>query len=165
MVQGPLMDLPEPPEAERCVTVLAVSPHVEDHVHLAAIFGHSNWRISNAFGCREAIDFVSNNRVAVLISENVLPDGDWKKLLESLSSLHLPPLLIVAARHATDSLWAEALNLGAYDVLSKPFDRAEVARIVSLAWLYWREQMVQSRNGRAAMPASTSLFVLPSGSI
>ena len=32
------------------------------------------------------------------------------------------------------------LNLGAYDVLSKPFDRAEVLRIISLAWLHWKEE-------------------------
>ena len=35
-------------------------------------------------------------------------------------------------------LWAEALNLGAYDVLAKPFDAAEVTARVSLAVLYWR---------------------------
>jgi hypothetical protein len=32
------------------------------------------------------------------------------------------------------------LNIGAYDVLAKPFDRKEVIRILSLAWLHWRDQ-------------------------
>jgi CheY-like chemotaxis protein len=38
-----------------------------------------------------------------------------------------PPMLIVTSRLADDYLWAEALNLGAYDVLAKPFDASEVS--------------------------------------
>ena len=35
---------------------------------------------------------------------------------------------------------AEALNLGAYDVLAQPFDGMEVSRIVNLARLRWEER-------------------------
>jgi hypothetical protein len=34
-------------------------------------------------------------------------------------------------------LWAEVLNLGGYDVLLKPFDRAEVVRVAGMAWRCW----------------------------
>jgi CheY-like chemotaxis protein len=46
-------------------------------------------------------------------------------------------MLIVASRTADEYLWAEALNLGAYDVLSKPYRPAEVVRVLSMAWLQW----------------------------
>jgi DNA-binding response OmpR family regulator len=52
----------------------------------------------------------------------------------------MPPLLIVASRTADEYLWAEALNLGAYDVLSKPYHPAEVIRVLSMAWLHWRNR-------------------------
>ena len=145
-----LKNLPEPAEVERRVTVLAVSPRAADHERLAAIFGHSNWSFFRALSCREAIEFLRDHRVAVLICESALPDGDWKRLLQSLCSLPAPPLLIVTARDAPETLWAEALNLGAYDVLSQPFDRVEVTRLVSLAWLHWRDEMVQTRSRKAA---------------
>jgi hypothetical protein len=32
------------------------------------------------------------------------------------------------------------LNIGASDVLAKPFDRKEVIRIFSLVWLHWHDQ-------------------------
>ena len=48
-----------------------------------------------------------------------------------------PPSLIVASRLADDRLWADALTLGAFDVLAKPFERMEVVRSVSSAWLDW----------------------------
>jgi DNA-binding response OmpR family regulator len=48
--------------------------------------------------------------------------------------------LIVTSRLADEKLWAEALNLGAYDVLAKPFDRQELVRTANLAWLHWRHR-------------------------
>jgi hypothetical protein len=45
-----------------------------------------------------------------------------------------PPLLIVPYRLADEYLWAEALNLGAFDVLAKSFDGNEVDRTLGLAW-------------------------------
>ena len=154
MKAGPYFNLPEVPPADRTVSVLAVSPYEEDHACLRMIFSHSNWKIFRAQDCREAMDFVSQNSVAVVVSERDLPDGDWRQLLELLSSLPAPPLLVVTARNADDSLWAEVLNLGAYDVLSKPLDRAEVTRIISLAWLHWKEELERARRRPVARSAS-----------
>jgi DNA-binding response OmpR family regulator len=55
-----------------------------------------------------------------------------------LSKLPDSPVLIVSSRTADERLWAEVLNLGAYDVLVKPFDPTEVSRVVGLAWLNWK---------------------------
>jgi DNA-binding response OmpR family regulator len=61
-------------------------------------------------------------------------------VLEELGHLPEAPLLIVTSRLADEHLWAEVLNLGGYDVLMKPFDRLEVLRVISLAWLHWKER-------------------------
>ena len=140
MTTGLSMDLSEIFAMDNTVSVLAVSPHEHDHACLRAILNHSNWRICRANGRHEAMSFLKRNRMAVLVCESDLPDGDWKDLFEALPSLKAPPLLVVASKRADDALWAEVLNLGAYDVLSKPFDRVEVTRIISLAWLHWKEQ-------------------------
>jgi hypothetical protein len=42
-----------------------------------------------------------------------------------------PPSFIVTSRLADERLWVEALNVGAYDVLVKPFDVAELKRVFS----------------------------------
>jgi DNA-binding response OmpR family regulator len=44
-----------------------------------------------------------------------------------------PPPLIVSSCVADDRLWAEVLNLGGYDLLTKPFLAAEVSRVVRMA--------------------------------
>ena len=63
--------------------------------------------------------------------------------------------LIVASRLADEGLWAEAMNLGAYDVLAKPFERKELVRSVSLAWLHWRHQHDVPTREVNAMQAAT----------
>jgi FixJ family two-component response regulator len=66
-----------------------------------------------------------------------LSPGSWKDVLDQVTILPDPPSLIVTSRLADERLWAEALNLGAYDVLAKPYDRTEVMRVVSGAWRAW----------------------------
>ena len=151
---GPFENLPKISPADKSVTVLAVSPFEEDHACLCGIFSHSNWKVYKAHDCHEAMDFLQKNRMAVLVCERDLPDGNWKNLLECLSRLPTPPLLVVTSHHADDSLWAEVLNLGAYDVLSKPFDRTEVTRIISLAWLHWKDEMTRSPQKPVARTAT-----------
>jgi DNA-binding response OmpR family regulator len=76
----------------------------------------------------------------VVVCESDLRPGTWKEVLEQLRTLPDPPFLIVTSKFADDRLWAEALNLGAYDVLAQPFDGMEVTRIVSIAWLRWENR-------------------------
>lgn len=68
-----------------------------------------------------------------------MPDSSWKSLLAALDQLPDRPLLVVTSRLADEHLWAEVLNLGGYDVLMKPFDPQEVVRVISLAWLRWKD--------------------------
>ena len=121
------------------VTVLAVSPSPSDHAALQAIFAHSRWRLYQAGSCAEAVSFLRARPIPVVIGEANLPDGTWRDLLREGASLPDPPRLIVTSNLADDRLWAEALNLGAYDVLAKPFLSAEVFRTISLAWREWKD--------------------------
>jgi DNA-binding response OmpR family regulator len=135
------------PGLEGTCTVLLASPYESDHVLLRHILGHSNWTLHGVGTCGAALTWLGSNRAGVLISRRQLPDATWKELLRSLGMLPDPPNLIVCSRLADDSLWAEVLNLGAYDLLLAPFEAEEVRRVVSLAWVDWNR-----RPRRAAPP-------------
>jgi DNA-binding NtrC family response regulator len=79
--------------------------------------------------------------VSVVVCERDLEGGTWIDLLSHVQVVARPPTMIVTSRLADDLLWAEALNLGAYDVLAKPFDRTELLRSVRLAWEHWRREV------------------------
>jgi DNA-binding response OmpR family regulator len=142
----------EPPEIETAattnVTVLCVSPDDADGAALECIFHESGWTVhtksERTLNARPTLDSASSvlrkSPVPIVVCEANLLPGTWREMLGCISLLPDPPLLIVSSRLADDYLWAEALNLGAYDVLSKPFDATEVIRIVSLAWRHWQDR-------------------------
>jgi DNA-binding response OmpR family regulator len=127
------------------VTLLSVGLIEEDHASLEGILRCSQcdlrptckWQLN---ACPTALAALRKVRVPVVVCESDLRPGTWKEVLEELSTLPDPPLLIVTSRLADERLWAEALNLGAYDVLAKPFDGMEVTRIVGMAWLRWKDR-------------------------
>jgi DNA-binding response OmpR family regulator len=137
------------------VSVLAVTPADDDQVLLEHVFSHSNWRLDRVRTCREALEFLGRTEVSVIICAAALPDASWKELLNEVKQQPAPPRVIVSSPIADDSLWAEVLDMGGYDVLGKPFDQREVIRVVSLAWRQWKHEREQA--GRDADdPAAAS---------
>lgn len=146
-------NLPDAVRPGEDITLLVLSPDNEDAADLRRIFHHRDWRV---VACRE---FSTSDRLlksaSIVLCERDLPDGNWKNVLNSLSSIDNPPLLIVMSRHADELLWAEVLNLGGYDVLQKPFETVEVMRVVSMARRQWLSQSLEespTTNATAAHP-------------
>lgn len=69
----------------------------------------------------------------VVLTEAALSDGNWLDVLHLVRESPKEPQVIVTDRQADARFWAEALNLGAYDLLAQPFYPAEVQRILSNA--------------------------------
>jgi len=125
--------------------VLSVSSNEEDHAALEQILtgpGQTNLKIKVEAGATLALALAVLGRIQIpiILVEQDLAPGSWRDLLEYSARLPAPPLLIVTSLLADEQLWAEALNLGAWDVLAKPFDAQEVCRVVEAAWHRWRHQ-------------------------
>jgi DNA-binding NtrC family response regulator len=122
------------------ITVLSVSPIRDDHDILGRVLNRKNWIIQRADSLASGVAKLRQNRAPVVISEQDLLPGTWREVWAEAARLPIPPFFIVTSRLADEYLWAEALNIGAYDVLAKPFDAVEVNHVVSLAWLNWKYQ-------------------------
>ena len=70
----------------------------------------------------------------VVVCERDLLSGSWRDLAGDLAAMPDPPFLIVSSQVADEQLWAEVLQVGAYDVLVKPFEPGEVRRVLTSAW-------------------------------
>jgi len=118
------------------LTIL-VSPDQEDYRSLSNILESNHWSVRGARSFREALQLLSDlQEPAVVACERELPDGDWKDVYQFIENLRNPPPLVVVSRHADESLWAEVLNVGGYDVLAKPFEEGEVQRVMTMARRY-----------------------------
>ena len=147
------------------VTLLSVGLIEEDHASLEGILQYfqcdlrpaCKWKLNACRTLASALKALRKVRVPVVVCESDLRPGTWREVLEKLSALPDPPFLIVTSRLADECLWAEALNLGAYDVLAKPFDVMEVTRIVSMAWLRWKSRYGTSSGARQAMAMASGV--------
>lgn len=128
-----------------CVPVLRhplvlISSRIQDHQSLRSIVRDSPWELQGAPTGRAGLDLIRRNRagIPVVICEHSIPDGGWRILLTELSKLEVGPSLIVSSPLADERLWAEVLNLGAFDLLlGAPFDADEVLRVTQSAWRAW----------------------------
>jgi DNA-binding response OmpR family regulator len=130
------------------LTVLAVLPAEEDRKSIERVLAHSKWKLTFARDFRESQAKLRRSVPGVVISDHDLSNGYcWKDLLQELGVLEDPPPLIVVTRLADDFLWAEVLNLGAHDLLAKPFDKRDVLHAVSTASRTARTNALCGRSG------------------
>lgn len=115
-------------------TILAVLPVGEDRRALEETLEGAGCRLQFVRSLQEVQAALGECAVAVVISDTGLPGGHgWKDVLAVLQLLPCPPPLIVADRLADERLWAEVLNLGGYDLLTKPLQPAELRHTVRMA--------------------------------
>ena len=123
----------KPERLERFVCALLVGAYERDRQLLREIFKNSGWRLFESDDRNCALSFLAKHPIHVVVTETDVPGWNWKKVLVDLRGMDQPPQLVVTSRHADDRLWAEALNVGAYDVLSQPLERSEVERVIESA--------------------------------
>jgi DNA-binding NtrC family response regulator len=155
-------------DARTPVTVLAVLPSSTDRNSLGAIIRHSQWKLRFVERLDEVQEILKEEDVGVVVSDSTLPGGhSWKDLLSVVEATPPARPLIVANHLADERLWGEVLNLGAYDLLAKPFHAEEVFRAVSLGWQSWRSRLELARARRrpaASETAKSDLRVRVAGS-
>ena len=130
------------------IRVLCVEPAVGECASLEAIFTRTAasgsdviWKLYESPSVAAAVRLVGEGVFSIILCDAQTITGSWKELLEAMRPMPAPPLLIVTSRLADEQLWAEALNLGAHDVLAKPYDSREVIWALDAAWEHWQQSL------------------------
>ena len=132
--------------ASETVPLICISPVEEDQSALLRIVsrletnGGPNWRLHAVSSLTQALALLHTGDIPIVVCDRDLGSSTWKEVFQDLLRLPDPPLLIVSSQDADDRLWAEVLNLGAYDVLTKPFDAAEAIRVLDSAWFHKKHE-------------------------
>lgn len=114
--------------------VLFVSPSREDARALMRMLGSLPMALQHVTDLEHARTAILTDPHQVILTEALLPDGTWLDVLNLAQAAPAPGSeVIVTDRQADARFWAEALNLGAYDLIAQPFAAAEVRRILSNA--------------------------------
>ena len=125
-------------------SVLFISDYPDDANRLSQMLRPLALGLVHVTNLKLARHELQHRPYSVILSEAFLPDGKWVDVLDLAREYEGRVEVIVTDQDADARLWAEALNLGAYDVLSKPYRPAEVIRVLSLAWLHWMNRHAAS---------------------
>ena len=129
-------------------TILIVDdePHIRRLLH--GTLTRADYRVTEAGSARQAMAEIEANAPDVVLLDLGLPDRDGLELLPLIQQKSKAAVLIVSARDATDEKVA-ALDLGAIDYVTKPFDTEELLARVRVAL---RSRLVAD-GGRASIEA------------
>lgn len=77
----------------------------------------------------EACEWVISGRFQAVLSQPLLSDGSWRRLIDIANHYDLRFEVVVFARDFDLAAWAESLNDGAFDVLDTVVEMPRVAEV------------------------------------
>ena len=99
---------------------------------LHAALDRAGYDVTDAATARQALSLADVGRPELIVLDLGLPDRDGLELVQLFRARTNPAIIVVSARQATDEKVA-ALDLGADDYLTKPFDSEELLARVRTA--------------------------------
>lgn len=106
-------------------TVLVVDDELAIRRLLRSTLERAGYRVLDAVDARSAMASVARDRPDIVLLDLGLPDRDGLELVPLITKTADVGLIVVSAREATDQKVA-ALDLGAHDYVTKPFDTEEL---------------------------------------
>jgi len=122
------------PRAPDLARVLIVSDNDSETERLKTAFRDEGLTSESANSMTVGCGLAKSGRFQVIFSTPLLGDGSWTRLIEVASQHNLGFEVVLLARTFTFDEWAEALQIGAFDVLDVLCDlpkAAEAARRAS----------------------------------
>lgn len=80
-----------------------------------------------------ALQLLQANDISLMISDLAMPGMDGMTLLKKVKGLEHPPLFIMITAYESERHAVEAMKLGAYDYLKKPFNIDDFVHVVRRA--------------------------------
>jgi len=84
--------------------------------------------------CGEALGYLwSENAPEVVFTDTQLPDGSWSDVITLARKAPVPSGVIVVSSHVDIPFYLEAIERGAFDFITPPFEPGVLAHIVRCA--------------------------------
>jgi DNA-binding NtrC family response regulator len=100
---------------------------------LRAMLEHDGYDVHLAEDGAVALDILANHHVDVLITDLRMPEIDGMELLKRVHVAQESMPVIMITAHGTVDTAVEAIKIGAFDYITKPFDRKALREIVAKA--------------------------------
>ncbi|MDQ7086376.1 MAG: response regulator [Acidobacteriota bacterium] len=110
---------------------------VDDEVHvresLSSWFTDDGYEVTTAPGGKEALALLGREHFDIMISDIKMPGMDGLELQRRVRRVDADLVIILVTAYASVATAVQGLKEGAYDYLVKPFDPADMSRVVEKA--------------------------------
>jgi DNA-binding NtrC family response regulator len=113
--------------------VLVVDDEVNLRKVLAAMLRKEGYDVAVAADGEQALAEIEKNGADVVVTDLVMPKVGGLELLKSVNATQPDVPVIIITAHGTVDSAVEAIKLGAFDYITKPFEQAEIQAVVAKA--------------------------------
>ena len=107
--------------------ILVVDDNRESIVAIQAFLQKKGYECVKAHDSREAMEFIENDNISLVISDIVMPGDNGINLLKKAKA-SLPDLdFIIMTGFSSEYSYTEIINAGASDYITKPFEMNELS--------------------------------------
>lgn len=118
--------------------VLLVSGNETDGRRLKAILAGTPWAVTEVKDCVEAIGALKRTAFSVVLCDRDLSDTPWQESMLSLASAQTGACIILISSVTDQYLWAEVVQHGGFDVLTRPFEKESILPMLDFAYTHWK---------------------------
>jgi len=113
--------------------VLVVDDEANMRKVLSALLRRDGYEVQTSSDGQEALSILAEHHIDIVITDLKMPRLDGMGVLRHVIGRYGDLPVIVITAHGTVDTAVEALKLGAFDYITKPFDKEEMRRVVAKA--------------------------------
>ncbi|HOQ30038.1 MAG TPA: sigma-54 dependent transcriptional regulator [Armatimonadota bacterium] len=138
------------------VRVLVVDD--EQHIRrvLEALFRRDGYEVYTAETPQRALALAAETDIDVLVADLIMPDLTGVQLMQEIRQLHPGVATVMITAHGSVRSAVDAMKLGAFDYIAKPFDMDELLRVVRKA-IDWKRLNGEAKCARELPDAKWTL--------
>ncbi len=130
--------------------VLVLDDELNIRKILSAMLEAEGYCVHKVATIAEAKEKLKTEKIQAVLSDLRLTREDGLQLLKWVRDEQLSVPVIILTAHGTIDSAVDAMKQGAFDYLSKPFDRAELVRVIKKAVLAYKFQSEELKNWKTA---------------
>jgi DNA-binding NtrC family response regulator len=113
---------------------LLLSHNARNRANIRSALTACGWHVRECDAISRLPNVIGDSWEGVVVADYGLPDGTWRNALLLIRTLSPASEVVVASHIADERMWAEVLNLGAFDLLPAPAEQRELLRVAESAW-------------------------------
>lgn len=116
------------------ISALLVYGDAQAFQHLKTALRVPGMRLREARTCAQACRRISGaNPPGLVFTDTCLPDGDWCEIVRAAQAARAPINVIVVSRLVDIPLYIRAIEQGAFDYITPPFEPFDLAYVIRCA--------------------------------